>query len=259
MTENSNTSRQQFHSEVDKIFFTDGYNLATEFLKEGINSKNLLAMSESIYDSMDQLIEAFTQRCLKENKTIDCKKGCYLCCCQAVLVLPYEILYLQRFIRENLSKKDNTLIFRRAKEKYETTAKMKAQEFLHLKSPCPLLENGSCLAYEARPLACRTYISSRVDGCVEEYHNPKDVDIYPDLYDFTIRAGRMINEGICNYLFENNISSPEWQIESGLQTTFEDRKAIDKWLSGENIFQTRNFTIDELTYIDNFGRNKGSS
>ena len=108
-------------------------------------------------------------------------------------------------------------------------------------------------------MACRTYISSRVDGCIEEYHNPKDVNIYPDLYDFTIRAGRMINEGICNYLFENNIPSPEWQIESGLLTTFEDKDAIEKWLRGENIFQTRDLTIEELTYIDNFGRNKKPS
>ncbi|MBL7110972.1 MAG: hypothetical protein ISS19_03405 [Bacteroidales bacterium] len=259
MAENFNTSQQEFHSEVDKIFFADGYNLATEFLKEGINRENLLAMSEAIYESMDQLAEAFIQRCLKENRTVECKKGCYLCCCQAVLVLPYEIHYLFRFMKDNVNKKDLSYILTRAKEKDETTSKMKAQEFLHFKSPCPLLENGKCLAYDARPMACRTYISSRVDGCIEEYHNPMDVEIFPDLYEFTIRAGRMINEGICNYLFENNIPSPEWPIESGLLTAFEDNEAFDKWLSGENIFQKRDFTIEELTYIDNFGINKNKN
>jgi len=256
MGDNSNSSRLQFHSEIDKIFFTDGYNLATEFLDTGITRENLLKMSESIYDSMDQLIDVFVQRCHKEKKSVECKKDCYLCCCQAVLVLPYEILYLYRFLKENMNRKDLAAILHRAKKKDEMTGKMKAQEFLHYKSPCPLLDNGSCLAYDARPMACRTYISSRLDGCIEEYHNPKDVNVFPDLYEFTIRAGRMINEGICNYLFENNIPSPEWPIESGLQTTFEDKEAVDKWLSGENIFQKRDFTIEELTYIDNFGTKK---
>jgi Fe-S-cluster containining protein len=256
MRKNTNPSQIRFHSEVDKVFFTDGYNLAVSFLRDGINIENLVAMSGAVYESMDQLMEAFIQRCLKEKKTVECKKGCYLCCCQAVLLLPHEILFLCRFMQENMDKKERTVILNKAKEKDNETSIMKAQEFLHHKSPCPLLENGSCLAYEARPMACRTYISSRVDGCIEEYHNPKDVDIFPDLYEFTIRAGRMINEGICNYLFEYNIPSPEWQIESGLRTAFEDKDAFNKWLSGENIFQKRDYSIEELTYLDNFGTKK---
>ena len=257
MAETSNTNHPHFSSEIDRVFFTDGVKMASEYLKSGITTENLLTLSDSIYESMDQLIETFIQKCLKEKKTVDCKQGCYLCCCQAVLILPYEILYLYRYLKENVEKKVLTAILRRAKEKNEITSKMKAREFLHYKAPCPLLENGSCLAYEARPLACRTYISSRVDSCIEEYHNPHNVNIFPDLYDFTIRAGRMINEGISNYLIENNIPATEWQIESSLLTAFEDKKAFDKWLSGENIFQKRNYTMEELVYIDNFGKNKG--
>ncbi len=256
MAEKLTINQKNYLTEIDKIFFSDGYNLATEFLKEGISRENLLAMSREIYDSMDQLTEAFVQRCIKEDRTVECKKGCYLCCCQAVFVVPYELLCMVRFIKENITKKDRTAILARAKEKDECTGKMKVQEFLHFKSPCPLLENGVCFLYDARPMACRTYLSSRVDGCIEEYHNPRDVEIYPDLYDFTIRAGRMINEGICNFLLENNIPSPEWPIESALLTAFEDNEAFDKWLAGENIFQKRDYTIEELAYIDNFGIKK---
>ena len=131
---------------------------------------------------------------------------------------------------------------------------MTVREFLHYKSPCPLLEQGNCLAYEARPMACRTYISSSVDSCIEEYHNPLDPEIFPDLYGFTLRVGRMINEGICNFLFENNIPATEWQIESALLTACEEKDAFTRWLNGEDIFRKRDYTIEEFAYLDNFGK-----
>jgi Fe-S-cluster containining protein len=99
--------------------------------------------------------------------------------------------------------------------KNEVTKGMKVMEFLHYKYPCPLLMKGICIAYKARPMTCRTYISSGKDGCNEEYRNPSDMNIFPDLYEFTIRAGRMINEGT------------EGQIESMLFTAFERQDTLN--------------------------------
>ncbi len=109
------------------------------------------------------------------------------------------------------------------------------------------------MVYEARPMACRTYLSSSRAGCKNEYDHPKDFNIFPDLYEFTLRAGRMINEGISAFLTENHIFPAEYQIESSLLTALKDENAFKRWLNGENIFQKRNWADDEIVYLNRFG------
>jgi Fe-S-cluster containining protein len=241
------------NTEIDSIFFSDGYNLARKYLQEKITLENLLALSGNIYESIDGLMNSFISRCGKERKNVDCRKGCSICCCQAVLALPYEILFLFDHISKNLSGKEIQAVMERAYLRDKVTKRMKVMEFLHYKSPCPLLINDICIAYSARPMACRTYISSSREGCLNEYHNPADHDIFPDLYEFTIRAGRMINEGICAYLTEKKLLSAEWQIESMLITAFETKDSFDRWISGENIFYKRNYSDEEIFWLNNFG------
>ena len=244
------------YSEIDKIFFSDGYKLAKEQLGKYFTYESMLSMSSVLYNAVDSLIDSFIQRCKLEGKNIDCKKGCYLCCCQTVLVLPYEAFYIVDFIRNNLNINDRDQIFKRIAKKDNITRHMKVQEFLTYKEPCPLLKNGTCIVYEARPMACRTYLSSSSEGCKTEYDHPKDLDIFPELYEFTIRAGRMMNEGIAAYLMEIHIIPTEWQIESSLLTAFQVENNFKRWVNGESIFQKRNYSDDEIIYLNRFGSNK---
>jgi Fe-S-cluster containining protein len=208
-------------------------------------------LTGKLYVSIDSLMDSFISRCQQEGKNVDCRKGCSPCCCQAVLTLPHEILFLFGYIKENLNEMEIKLIRKNAYMKDEVTKNMKVMEFLYHKSPCPLLINDICIAYRARPLACRTYISSSRDGCIREYHNPSDLDIFPDLYDFTIQAGRMINEGFCAFLSEKQIFPTEWQIESMIMTAFERKDAFDSWISGKNVFQKRKYSDEEIIYLNN--------
>jgi Fe-S-cluster containining protein len=239
------------NSEIDTIFFSDGYNLAKKHLENGVTISKFLDLSEELYASIDSLMNAFISRCLREGKTVDCRKGCSICCSQAVLSLPYEVLYLFHYIRENFTDEKIHEIKEKTFIKNEVTKDMKVMEFLHYKYPCPLLMEGICIVYKARPMACRTYISSGKDGCIDEYHNPSDTNIFPDLYAFTIRAGRMINEGIAAYLTQKQIFPAEGQIESMLFTAFERENTFDCWIKGENIFQKRNYSEDEIIYLHN--------
>ena len=246
----------QLYSEIDKIFFSDGWVLAKEHLEKDLCMENILSMSSTLYDAVDGLIDSFSKRCKAEGKNIDCSKGCYLCCCQTVLILPYEVLCIVNYINNNLSRNERGEIIERAVQKDNVTRHMKVQEFLSYKDPCPLLKNGACMVYQARPMACRTYLSSSSSGCRNEYDNPKDIDIFPDLYEFTIRAGRMMNEGISAYLIEKQIFPTEWQIESSLHTAFSEDQAFERWLDGENIFHKRNYSDDEIKYLNRFGSTK---
>jgi Fe-S-cluster containining protein len=240
-------------SEIDIIFFNDGYNLTRHHLEREISVSTLLNLSGELYKTIDGFMDSFISRCIREGKKVDCRKGCYHCCSQAVFALPYEILFLIYYIKENFTDKEIQEIKKNTERKNEITESMNIRQLLRHKSPCPLLHKGICSVYEARPLACRTYISSGKEGCINEYKHPSDINIFPDLYEFPIYTGRMINQGICSYLAENQIFPTEWQIESMLLTAFKNKDAFDYWLKGENVFQKRNYSYDEIKYLNDFG------
>lgn len=241
------------NSEIDSVFFSDGYNLAKKHLEKELSVTTMLQMSDEVYHSIDELMKSFITRCALEGKKVDCEKGCFHCCCQTVLALPYEVLFLYHFITENNSDNEIRSIRDNSSHKNGITSRMTLMDFLHYKSPCPLLKDGACCAYEARPMACRTYISSDREGCIREYNNPADMDNFPDLYAFTIRTGRMINEGICAFLTEKSIPVAEWQLESLLLTAFDERNPFQRWINGENVFRKRNYSDEEIMYLYQFG------
>ena len=89
-------------------------------------------------------------------------------------------------------------------------------ELLNAKFPCPLLENGACLAYSARPMACRIYLSSDVKSCLRFFKEPGDIDSIPALLNLPLRAGKMMNEGFKAALKASGYETKEYRIEEKL-------------------------------------------
>jgi Fe-S-cluster containining protein len=98
---------------------------------------------------------------------------------------------------------------------------------------------GFCRAYQARPMACRIYLSSDVKSCKVDLENPEDDSIFPQLFDMPLRAGRMMNEGFHARLRrdrKDSLQAFENPIEEGLLKALDD-KAFDQWLAGKNVFR----------------------
>jgi Fe-S-cluster containining protein len=93
---------------------------------------------------------------------------------------------------------------------------MNEQELANYKSPCALLENGACSVYDARPMACRIYLSTKLETCLEFYNHPDNEHNYPALIELPLRAGRMMNEGFMAALKEHGIETAEFRLEQGL-------------------------------------------
>lgn len=246
-------SSDDFFAEFDATFFTDGYKIAKGCLQEGLNKDGVLNVCEQLYDSIDQLMISFTGHCSRKKFPVACRKGCSWCCRQSVFVLPYEIFFVMQYVGLNLSKERIDGIREATAIKNKRTGKMTMQQLLHYKEACPLLDDaGQCIVYHARPMACRIYLSSDVSSCRNDLENPFDIKHFPALYEFPLRAGRMLNEGVCTYLNERNISPYEWVLESSLNITFKDNQAFRKWLNGVNLFQARNVSFEEIEYLQRF-------
>ena len=75
---------------------------------------------------------------------VSCRKGCDMCC-RHLSLFPVEAVFI-RFTMENVDEPISTLIHKNAHDRIEDPD-----------GPCPLLDKGACLLYQARPIICRTH------------------------------------------------------------------------------------------------------
>ena len=201
---------------IENAFYSDGYKLGMNVAVSDNDQEVLFESVSEMYTSIDSLIETLTEFAEKQQHRIDCKKGCEWCCHQPVFALDYELKYLNDFISRNFSEEIQNEIKKRAGNKNNKLSMLKEIDLLNAKYPCPLLENGACIAYQARPMACRIYLSSDVNSCLNFYHKPQSKTSIPALLNLSLRTGQMMNEGFKSALKTNGIKSREFRIEEKL-------------------------------------------
>ena len=201
---------------IESAFYSDGYKLGMNVAVSENNQQVLFESVSEMYSAIDGFIESLTEFAEKQHHRIDCKKGCEWCCHQPVFALDYELKYLKDFISRNFSEETQIEIKRRAGNKKDKLSPLKEIDLLNAKYPCPLLENGACIAYQARPMACRIYLSGNVNSCLNFYHKPQNKTSIPVLLNLTLRTGQMMNEGFKAALKTNGIKTQEFRIEEKL-------------------------------------------
>jgi Fe-S-cluster containining protein len=245
------------YSDAAGIFFQDGYRLARQFISGGISRASLSGLMASAFESLDSLIDSFRNRCEREGLRVDCHKGCCLCCTQAVLASGHEVLAIREYLGDQFDPSALEGIRLRTAEKHSRTREMTAMEFLHYIHPCPFLAEGCCLIYPVRPVACRCYLSSSLESCREQHDHPRDRTMIAALYEFPLRAGRGMNEGIRSALMEAGLIPGEWLLEAFMEEVFEDGHILDAWLAGGTPFRIRTLTAEENQYLRKYYNTPG--
>lgn len=202
--------------ELEKQFHADGFLLGMQALEAGLGKDVLNKSVQNLHSMVDEVIDAFLIFAEQHKQSPDCKKNCSWCCYQPVFALSYELDNLNDFISKNFTVSEKEQINARADAKRKILIDLKGNALLHFKFPCPLLQDGSCMAYNARPVACRIYLSSEVKSCKIFFHDPENVEAVPALMDFPMRMGRMINEGFSAALKSSGVEIEELRIEEGL-------------------------------------------
>ena len=216
--------------EIGRIFYRDGYRMAHQHLDQEVNGSNLKAVIRSLYEAVDGLLEAFLQRSETEGKPAECKKGCAWCCHQEVFAVTHELLYIQDHVQHNFPEHQKSKVLKKAREKTRLTLDKSLESQLMVRSPCPFLEESGCSVYEARPMACRIYLSSSEKACQREHDDPGNQKHIPDLYEFPLQAGRMLNEGFVAYLKQTGIQSAELPLEQGYASMATLGQTFESWI-----------------------------
>lgn len=219
-------------SEIRKIFYRDGYRLAREHLEQELSAPGLKSAIGELYRAVDGLLESFLERSAAEGVPAGCKKGCAWCCHQEVFAVTHEFLYLKDHILHQFQTNEQEGIFERAREKVKLTLNRPVKEQLKIRYACPLLKDGSCMAYEARPMACRIYLSSSAGSCRREFDRPEDQNRFPELYEFPLLAGRMLNEGFVAFLKVLGLRTSELPLEQGYASMITMGQTMEEWVEG---------------------------
>ncbi|MBN1984775.1 MAG: YkgJ family cysteine cluster protein [Prolixibacteraceae bacterium] len=199
-----------------KAFYSDGYRIGMGASGKVNSQEILFSAIEEMYRQVDDLTDSVSELANREKNSIDCKKGCHWCCHQPVFALNYELDYLKHFIKNTFPIEKQKEIKERARTKVKKLQGLHNEDLLNSKHACPLLENGACIAYRARPMACRIYLSTNVKTCLKFYNKPDDKNNYPALLDFPMQAGRMMNEGFKSALKTSGFKPEEFRIEEKL-------------------------------------------
>jgi len=210
------TNREMGNNETNRFFYSDGYRLGMEVVEKGITDESIQEVVQILFSTMDGLIGSLLQQAERSGVKVDCAKGCSWCCHQPVFGHTFELQYLANQIRQTQTPDKVDEIRERAIAKNNRVKAMEEKEMLNYKSPCPLLENNACMTYDARPMACRIYLSTRVASCLLFYSHPAEPENYPALLDFPLKAGRMLNQGFLAALKQHNRPGKEFRLEEGL-------------------------------------------
>ncbi|MBS1717443.1 MAG: hypothetical protein JSS72_06900 [Armatimonadetes bacterium] len=205
-------------------------------------SKLAVVCDKAITDFERQRIETGDQH------TLACKSGCDHCCRhETVVATPLEVFALAAWIRENRT----VLEIHRIKERAEAYLE-------HFRTndpsclPCPVLENGGCQGYGGRPLICRGYHSFSLDSCRRKYRGLDDT--IPHNRPAYLAAGHM-RGSISAKISEHNLPAPQVVLGAALAIALRDEQGLERWLSGENLFEGLEFKLpygahrSEIEYI----------
>ena len=200
---------------IGQAFYNDGYRMATSVQPGDENERLLLVAMTHLYGALDNFIDLFLQKAAPEHP-VHCKKGCSWCCHQAVFAHTHEFRYLKQWMFAHMDAEQMEKVRKQAVKKHRATSVLSPDERLLHKEPCPLLADGACSAYEARPVACRIYLSMDVGSCRDEFTNPADHAVFPKLFRLPLHAGRKLNEGFAAGLQSAGLETMEHTLEQGL-------------------------------------------
>ena len=108
--------------------------------------------------------------------TLACCDGCWICCHLRVDVFAHEVFALADFIRKRFAPAELEALMGRLATHSEKVLAMQPVEHVSQNVRCPMLVEGSCSVYAARPLACRRHHSQELAPCQYTYDNPSDLD-----------------------------------------------------------------------------------
>lgn len=161
---------------------------------------------------------------------IACRRGCSHCCHSWVDASPAEALFAVKTMSPAQRLRTTEAVDMACRQTRGQSVEARSR----MVTPCPLLEDNVCSAYEARPVVCRSAVSADAEACRRSYLELSGEGIpvpavwrtFGQGYAVALE-GAILHAGLVP-------TAREWN--ESLRVALKDSTAEARWLAGEDVF-----------------------
>jgi hypothetical protein len=161
-----------------------------------------------------------------------CARGCAHCCTVFVEASAPEALYAVAM----MSADQRARAVEAVNAACSQTTGLSFETRFNMRVPCPLLNDNECGHYSARPLACRTAVSTDVNVCIRAYRMLTNEGIPVPLGWQAIRQGYSV--ALEGALLRAGLAHRYREWNDSLRMALADPTAEARWLGGADVFET---------------------
>jgi Fe-S-cluster containining protein len=166
---------------------------------------------------------------------IACREGCAFCCHLKVLATAPEVLRLAEHLEATRSAAELKEIQARVAAADDRTRGMSTGRRAQERVACPLLVDGRCAAYEARPLACRGASSLDAAACERCFQRPDD-EIDLPVYKPQLQVIEAVRGGLGGGAARSGLDGRLLELNTALRIALESPEAGKAWARGKPAF-----------------------
>jgi len=202
-----------------------------EILSEGCTAAKALEVGTNVQGFMDGLL---TEAWRRQAPQLACRAGCWWCCTLPVAISPTEALALAGYLRAHLAAEALTTLTATITAQASRVAGLTTEAHAEARLPCALLQEGQCLAYTARPLACRGWFSTDAAQCEAGYWQPWTSTVLGWRMAFATRA--QLAAGLRAGCDLAQVDGQSYELHSALARALTAADAAERWARGEAVF-----------------------
>lgn len=195
---------------------------------------------DSFADAYRKVISSFDGTSEEITKTdgVDtaCHAGCSYCCHFRVEAQPADIFGIADYIRQRFQQSEIDALVERLRSHVASIAGLSPSQHEARNTPCPLLVEGRCSVYTARPLTCRRFHSLSVDRCKLSYEHPENTELLPLYHQRLFQAGAINAQTIKEAYQRSGFDTAAYELGMGLLQALTNPAVGRRWRQGKKAF-----------------------
>jgi Fe-S-cluster containining protein len=164
-------------------------------------------------------------------KALACRMGCAHCCHAWVSAKAPEVLIAKAAIPQ----RERDAVRTAVEASFAVTGAAGVEDRARMAAPCPMLVQGRCRIYAARPATCRTAVSLDASICARAFLPdalPEDIPT-PDFH-LVMRRGYSI--ALAGALKQAGYDPVSYEFVAAMRAALAREDAEAAWLAGEDVF-----------------------
>lgn len=184
-------------------------------------------------------------------ETLACKQGCSWCCHFSVDVRPVEVFNILQFVAQQFSPAEQQQLRRDVETNSAVLKPLDELQRMQHNIKCPLLREGRCSIYAARPQTCRNYHATNSAGCQRSYEEPGNLDIEPEYAPLVFQNGAATVDAFSKAMGDAGYDIAAYELNGALAEALRPASnALQRFTAKLPVFSDVDGTDVPLEFID---------